>query len=219
MNAVSFLHNTDFHRERILLVDDDEKWLGILKQWLIHSGYAVETVTSGIQAIQELRNQVYDLVIIDLKLPDMDGLQLLTIIREFQASAQVIILSGQGTMDDAIKALREGRSFDFLRKPLSNLRELNLSIDKALAQQRQTVNTEKARPLASDEPIREGERLSEREISILALVAEGCDNREIGRRLILSDKTVRNHLSRIYLKLKASNRTQAVIQAQKQGYL
>ncbi|MNK49209.1 Transcriptional regulatory protein ZraR [compost metagenome] len=206
----------NFPSETILLVDDDEKLLGILKQWLVHSGYLVETVTSGMQAIQRLQDQSFELVIIDLKLPDLDGLQLLTIIRALQPKTQVIILSGQGTMDDAIKALREGRSFDFLRKPLTHLRELNLAINKALAKRRQTQDAETS-PLVADRPPHEP--LSEREIGILTLVAEGCDNREIAKRLILSDKTVRNHLSRIYMKLKVANRTQAVTQAQKYGYL
>lgn len=220
MESVKSPHNeAAFLRAKILLVDDDEKLLGILKRWLGHSGYVVEAVPSGIEAIQELRAQAFEVVIIDLQLPDLNGLQLLTIIKELQPSIEVIMLSGQGTMDDAIQALREGRSFDFLRKPLTNLHELNLTINKALVKQRPPLTLQKPQPVPGEPPILEGDRLSEREIEILRLVAKGHDNREIARQLALSDKTIRNHLSRIYQKLKVANRTQAVVNAQRQGYL
>lgn len=220
MESVKFPHNeAAFLRAKILLVDDDETLLGILKRWLGHSGYVVEAVPSGLEAIQELRAQAFEVVIIDLQLPDLNGLQLLTIIKELQPSIEVIMLSGQGTMDDAIQALREGRSFDFLRKPLTNLHELNLTINKALIKQRPPLALEKPQPAPGEPPVFDGDRLSEREIEILRLVARGHDNREIARQLVLSDKTVRNHLSRIYQKLKVANRTQAVVNAQRQGYL
>lgn len=204
-------------RANLLLVDDDEQLLDLTKQWLTLSGYAVKTATNGIQAIQQLREQDFDLVVIDLHLPDIYGLQLLTILKELRPSIEVIILSGQGTMDDAIQALRGGRAFDFLRKPLVDLNELNHTIYAALKKQREALGT--TAPPPPDPSRREGEALTDREVAILSLVADGLDNREIGKRLILSDKTVRNHLSRIYLKLKVANRAQAVSHAQKQGYL
>lgn len=206
-------------RARILLIDDDEKLLGILSQWLKHSGYHVETAPNGIDAIQELRAQAFEIVVLDLQLPDLSGIQLLTVIKELQPSVVTIILSGQGTMDDAIKTLREGRSFDFLRKPLRHLNELNLVIDKALSKQLEDAAARSLQSSPSPATPPDMEPLTDREIAILALVAEGLDNRQIGQRLILSDKTIRNQLSRIYLKLRAANRAQAVIHAQRRGYL
>jgi DNA-binding NarL/FixJ family response regulator len=203
----------------ILFVDDDPDILEIYAAWLRNSGYRVLTASNGAEAITVAKSTPIDLVVADLRMPGLSGLHLLTILREIAPATEIIILSGQGTMDDAIEALREGRAFDFLRKPLEDLGRLNLTIEKALnrreqQQQHSTAAQAEARPKAMP-----SDTLSKREIEVITLVSQGLENREIAQRLFISDKTVKNHLARIYEKLEVANRTKAVSVCQSMGWI
>lgn len=208
----------------ILFVDDDPDILEIYAAWLRNSGYQVLTATNGAEAIAIAKVKPIDLVVADLRMPGLSGLHLLTILREIAPATEIIILSGQGTMDDAIEALREGRAFDFLRKPLEDLGRLNLTIEKALnrrdqqQQQLQQQSVAAAQAEARPKP-QVSELLSKREIEVITLVSQGLENREIAHRLFISDKTVKNHLARIYEKLEVANRTKAVSVCQSMGWI
>jgi DNA-binding NarL/FixJ family response regulator len=205
-----------FADTRILLVDDDAGLLEILTEWLLLFGARVDTATEGLQALLLAKQQAYDLVVLDLHLPNLNGLQLLTFFKEIDPTVEVVVLTGQATIDDAISALREGRAFDFLRKPIHDFQALNDTLEKALA--RRNAARAAGRPTATEVPAHI-EPLSAREQEIVGLLAEGLDNRQIADRLILSEKTVKNHLSRIYEKLKVANRTQAVVECKMYGFI
>ena len=191
---------------QILLVDDDADLLDVLREWLSMSGYQVETAQDGMQAIALAKRQTFDLVVSDLNMPGMNGHQLLAMLKTLDPRIMVIILTGQGTMQDAIATLREGRAFDFLEKPLKDLEHLNQVIERALARRDPPLDppSPKAPPPGNIDP------LSPRETEIMRLVAQGMENRQIASQLYLSEKTVQNHLTRIYEKLGVNNRTQAV---------
>ncbi|MBO9539805.1 response regulator transcription factor [bacterium] len=201
---------------RILLIDDQEELLETLDEWLRFSGYRTETASGGQEALEQLRRARFDVVVTDLQMPGITGLELLSLLKQQDPTLEVIFLTGQGTMADAIEALREGRAFDFLQKPLRDLNHLNAAIDKAFAQKQAKARSRQTGPLALPEHV---EPLSTREVEIILLLARGLDNREIADRLVLSEKTVKNHLTRIYEKLKVSNRTQAVILCQQYGII
>ena len=190
---------------RILLVDDDADLLDVLSEWLGMSGYLVQTASDGMKAIAHVKQQRYDLVVSDLNMPGMSGLQLLAMLKTLDPHIMVIMLTGEGTMQDAIAALREGRAFDFLEKPLKDLQHLNQVIERAIARRNPPLPSMLKTPLPANI-----EALSPRETEIMTLVAQGLENREIASRLYLSEKTIQNHLTRIYEKLKVGNRTQAV---------
>jgi DNA-binding NarL/FixJ family response regulator len=198
---------------KILIVDDDADILSIYTTWLRGSGYEVLQAASGAEAVALAKQGMLDVVITDLCMPGLSGLHLLTILKEIAPDTEVILLSGHGTMDDAIEALREGRAFDFLRKPLLDLGRLNLVIEKALKRHR--GQSGELRPLG----VNPGQVLSEREREVLALVSEGLENRDVAERLCLSEKTIKNHLARIYQKLDVANRTQAVAHCQRWGLI
>jgi DNA-binding NarL/FixJ family response regulator len=200
---------------RILLVDDELELLEMLHDWLVYFGFAVKTSNSALGAIALFKEEPFDVVVTDLKMPGLDGLQLLSMLKELDETVEVIFLTGQGTMEDAVQALRGGRAFDFLQKPLRDLHKLNQVIEQAI-ERRKAAEPRRTSLL----PVPEGiEPLTERENEIIACLAQGMDNREIAERLVLSDKTVKNHLSRIYDKLRVSNRTQAVILCQQLGVI
>lgn len=210
------LTETRINLKHVLVVDDDAIFLGIVEKWLVHTGYEVWTASGGLDAIPLARGIAFDVIITDLRMPDISGLQLLGILKDVRPEAAIIFLSGEATMEEVIEALRFGRSFDFLRKPLKNLTYLNSAIEAALEQcghltVQPSVATQRPAPRLLDAD------LSTRELEIVALAAQGFDNKDIAERLYLSDKTVRNHLSRIYQKLGVSNRIQAVMHCKEKG--
>ena len=103
---------------QILVVDDEELFLIQIQEVLQKDGHEVYTARSGMDALDRFRVGGFDLVITDLKMPGMDGLQLLQEIRNHSPKLPVIMMSGQGTIDLAVSAIKEGSS-DFLVKPFS----------------------------------------------------------------------------------------------------
>jgi DNA-binding NarL/FixJ family response regulator len=193
----------------VLVTDDDPDFRLLLESWLKASGYRLHVAASGSEALAIAKQHHLDVVITDLKMPGLSGLDLLSILKERNPEIEVIFLSGAADMEATIEALREGRAFDFLLKPLESLGQLNLAIEKALLRKQQPA----ARQAAGEAP------LSARERQIIALVAEGCENREIADRLSISENTVKNHLARIYDKLKVANRVQAALTCERMGWL
>jgi DNA-binding NtrC family response regulator len=120
------------HRPLILIVDDDSDMLGMLRL-VLKKGCASDIVTaqSGREALEILKGgRVPDVVLSDIKMPAMDGLALLKKIREQDNSISVVIMTGYGTIDMAVEALKNG-AYDFLQKPFEN-DELIRSIQKGL---------------------------------------------------------------------------------------
>ena len=103
---------------RILVVEDEKRIADFLTRGLEGAGYAVDTALRGALAIEFLHSAEYDLVILDLMLPDMDGLDVLSKIRNRKAGPPVLILSARGGLDDRVKGLEQGAD-DYLIKPFA----------------------------------------------------------------------------------------------------
>jgi len=101
---------------RILLVDDDETFREVLESELSRRGHQVTVAATGTEAVQIACRVVPDVILLDLRLPDMDGLEVLKQIDQKQLLAGVVVLTGHGTIDTAIKAIRLGAQ-DYLEKP------------------------------------------------------------------------------------------------------
>ena len=121
-------------RARILVVEDDEDLRLTICEWLSLQGHAVSAAVDGLEALAIASEQSFDVVVTDYKMPRCDGLHMLSALKARDPRVQVIFLTGQAKIEDAIEALREGRSFDFLQKPLHDLRRLDQVIARALAQ-------------------------------------------------------------------------------------
>jgi two-component system nitrogen regulation response regulator NtrX len=118
----------------ILIVDDEPGVRTALSGVLRDEGYAVDAVSSGEQCLERLTRGAVDLIVLDVWLPGMDGLATLARLRERQVDAQVVLISGHGNIESAVRAIKMG-AFDFVEKPLS-LDKTVLVIRNALHQRR-----------------------------------------------------------------------------------
>ena len=101
---------------RILIVDDEEKIRYSLDELLVRDGHQVFTVESGELALAHIGRQEFDLILLDLRMKGIGGLEVLAAVRERALDTAVIVLTGHGSMDSAIEALRQG-AYDYLLKP------------------------------------------------------------------------------------------------------
>ena len=115
---------------QILFVDDDRQVLSVVKGYLSPQGYRVTVVENGLDAFELIKERDFDIVFADLKMPEFDGLELLQAIKEYRPEIEVIILTGYGTIESAIKALKLG-SYDYLQKPI-DLERLKALIDRII---------------------------------------------------------------------------------------
>ena len=103
---------------RFLVVEDEQRIADFLKRGLESAGYAVDTAQDGKSAIDMVHGTDYDLIILDMMLPDMDGLRVLERVRNRKTSPPVLILSARGSVDDRVKGLELGAD-DYLVKPFA----------------------------------------------------------------------------------------------------
>lgn len=119
------------HR-RILIVDDELQILTFLDDLFRTEGWEVQTADSGSSGIDRLEESRFDIVLTDLKMPEPDGIEVLRTARKLQSDAEVIMMTGYGTVDTAIEAMRAG-AFHYLAKPFKAEEVLHL-VDKAYTQ-------------------------------------------------------------------------------------
>ncbi len=123
----------------ILVVDDERSIRRTLREILEYEGYAVEEAVDGEEALQKLREGRYDLVLLDIKMPRRDGMEVLRTLAEQLPELPVVMISGHGTIETAVEATRLG-AFDFIEKP-PDLNRLLLTVRNALERgQLQTEN-------------------------------------------------------------------------------
>lgn len=129
--------------ERILVVDDEVNMLALYEMVLSEEGYAIETVSSGGEALKRLKAAWFDLVISDLMMPGMDGYALLEQAKELRSSQAFLMVTAHGSIDSAVQAMKEGAT-DYLTKPV-NPEALKLVVQKALEMSRLTREVEQLR--------------------------------------------------------------------------
>jgi two-component system, NarL family, response regulator LiaR len=160
----------------------------------------------GVDMCVQLQPQV---VLMDIVMPIMDGITATKLIHQKCPNTQVIALTSFNDEDNVQQALQAG-AISYLMKNVS-IDELANAVKKA-AQGVPTLSPEATRSLinASTRPPQLGYNLTSRELEVLALMAQGLNNREIGEKLFISAATVKNHVSNILDKLGTTSRTQAV---------
>jgi DNA-binding response OmpR family regulator len=113
---------------RLLLVDDEVGYLEVLSKRLSRRGFEVTAARSGAEAIRALRDRDFDLAVVDLKMEDIDGIELLKILRQMLPGLKVIMLTGHGSERAARDGLSQG-AFDYLMKPV----DLELLVERIRA--------------------------------------------------------------------------------------
>jgi two-component system response regulator PilR (NtrC family) len=122
--------NTEPSKYRILVVDDEESMRDFLSIMLHREGYQTDTAVDGVQAANHLRDHSYDLVISDIKMPRMTGLELLAHIKERTPETVVLMVTAFSSTDEAVEAMKQG-AYDYITKPFKN-EEIRLIVKNAL---------------------------------------------------------------------------------------
>ena len=125
---------------KILICDDDETLCYLLKEQLLEEDFSVDTVYDGKYAIDALKKNTYDVLLLDLNMKEVQGEEVLKFVSDYNANIQVIILSAQGEMRKAIECIKGG-AYDFITKPYE-FEELLLTLNRALEHKELIVKTE-----------------------------------------------------------------------------
>jgi DNA-binding NtrC family response regulator len=120
--------------ERILIVDDEEANCEFLQELLTHQGYEVETATDGVTGLARLEQSSFHVILSDLKMPQMSGVELLQRMKERSPSTIGIIFTGYATIETAVEAMKAG-AYDYITKPF-RVEEILLVLQRALEFQR-----------------------------------------------------------------------------------
>jgi DNA-binding NtrC family response regulator len=120
--------------ERILVVDDEEQMRDLLVKVLERKGYQVSVCGNGVDALAFLEREPADLVVTDVRMPGLSGMEALRAIKELNPDIVVIIMTAFGSIDQAVQAVKEG-AYDYINKPFK-IDEMLLTIEKALDERR-----------------------------------------------------------------------------------
>jgi NarL family two-component system response regulator LiaR len=175
---------------------------------------------SGEEAVRLAAQHVPDVVLMDLIMPDMDGVEATRKVKQVSPRSQVVVLTSYHEDEHIFPALKAG-ALSYILKDLS-AEELAVAVRKAavgeavlhprvasrVIRELQGLRSEKVNPFTE---------LSERELEVLKLIADGMSNAEMAAKLVLSEKTVKGHVSNILSKLHLADRTQAAVYAWREG--
>ena len=188
----------------IHLVDDDDGVRASLSLLISTVGLRVQGWSDPQQFLREFPRQDIGAIVLDVRMPGMSGLAVLETLAAAGADQPVIMLTGHGTVDMCRRAFKGGAA-EFLEKPVD---------DEALLEALQNAVRQHVRSrerLSADRVARERyAQLSEREREVAGLIVEGLTNKEIGRALALSPRTVETHRANLFAKLQAESLAQLV---------
>ncbi len=205
---------------RLLLADDHRMLREGLRRSLEELGFAVAAeARNGAEALDLVRTAGPDVVLMDITMPGIDGVEATRRIRAEHPTVRILVLTMHADQDILTEAIRAGAN-GYLVKDCS-IDEIATSIEAVAAGETALSPGLAASMLADvrrqeEEPPQE-RLITAREEEVLQLIADGCSTPEVAESLYISQKTVKNHLASIYQKLDARDRTQAVLRAVRMG--
>lgn len=210
---------------RVLIADDHSLFRDGLVSLLDAAGFTViGQAGDGQSAVEQAATLRPELVLLDLHMPVMNGLEALRKIRQELPEAQIVMLTVSDDENNLIEAIKSGAN-GYLLKYLSSKAFIEalkgLQLGEAAISRSATTKVIKSLTEISDQKStqKSSVTLSEREIEILRLVAEGHSNQDVSRKVSLSENTVKYHIKNILQKLNAHNRIEAVTIAIRKGWL
>ncbi len=206
---------------RVLIADDHKMVREGLRRILEFDGeiQVIDEADNGEECIKKIRSSKPDIVLLDINMPVMNGIEALREIRKKKLKTKVIILTVHNEIEYLLRAVDIGIDGYVLKD--SDAHELIRAVtsvyegDKFI--QPSLIPLLNSKLIARDLDAERLEQLSKREIEVLKLVAVGMFNKEIGVELGISERTVKNHLSSIFKKIDSSDRTQAAVFAIRNG--
>ncbi|WP_137988277.1 response regulator transcription factor [Streptomyces vilmorinianum] len=211
-----------------VVIADDEPLIRAGIRMILTSDQDIEVVAeaaNGREAVEQARAHAADVVLLDIQMPVLDGLSALPELRRAAPSTRVIVLTTFGERENVLRALEHGGAGFLLKDtaPAELIRAVRAAaagdaylspaatrhVVEQLASGREATRAEQARGRVA--------ALSEKERGVLALLGEGLSNADAGRRLHMSEATVKTYVSRILAKLGCENRVQAALLARDAG--
>lgn len=183
----------------VFLVDDDPMVCEALTVLLESEHFKVEAFRSATEFLEAYHPVNLGCVILDVSMPEMDGLALQSALVERGVRLPIIFLTGAGDVPEAVQAMKAG-AVDFLKKPVSG-EELLRCVNLALVEDAKRLLEDERRSSLMERV----NRLTPREKEVMTLLATGMSNKEIGLKLNISHRTVEVHRSRIMEKMKAES--------------
>jgi DNA-binding NarL/FixJ family response regulator len=196
-------------RKRLLLIDDDPNLILLVKDYLEFRGYEVLTADNGKEALHLLSQNLPDMIICDIMMPEMDGYALIENVRQDQRTSwiPVLFLSARGQSQDRIKGLNLGADV-YMVKPFEP-EELVAQVESSLKQtNRLLLYTDGMGDDSSPIQVPATVELTPTELKVVQLVARGLANREIALQMNVSQRTIESHVSNMLGKTGLSNRTE-----------
>jgi two-component system nitrate/nitrite response regulator NarL len=214
----------DGEQPRVILVDDHDLFRTGLVNLLTEQGvHVIGEAATGDAALRLVRDLAPDVVVMDINMPGISGVDATREIAAFAPRTRVVVLTISADDGDVVDAVMAGACGYLLKD--SSIQELIAGIRAAAAGESlisPQIATKVLQLLRSHQtgtgrtkPVRA--ELSERELDVLKLIAVGKDNSEIAKELFISPKTVKNHISNILMKLQIDNRIQAAVYAVRSG--
>ena len=202
--------NSQKDSKKLLLIDDDPNLILLVKDYLEFRGYQVMTAENGREALDILEQNIPDMIICDVMMPEMDGYSLVNHIREEPRTNRipVLFLSAKGQSQDRVKGLNEGADV-YMVKPFEP-EELVAQVESSL---NQIKRWQQGRPIGLDGGVPtihvpHHVELTPTELKVVQLVAKGMANREIAEKLKVSQRTIESHVSNMLNKTSLNNRTE-----------
>ena len=184
---------------KVFVIDDDASFCSSMLRFLSSAGLPAEAFSSAREFLARGAADGPACALVDLKMPEVDGLELQDALERSPRKLRVIFVSGAGEISDSVKAMRAG-AIDFLTKPVDEKRLLE-AIERALAED---VRAREERARRAD-AVQRLARLTPRETQVCHLVAQGLLNKQVAAELGLSEPTVKAHRQQVMSKLKVDS--------------
>jgi DNA-binding NarL/FixJ family response regulator len=195
--------------KRLLLIDDDPNLILLVKDYLEFRGYEVITAENGREALEVLEQEIPDMIICDVMMPEMDGYAFVNQVRQEERTSwiPILFLSAKGQSQDKIKGLNIGADVYMVKpfEPEELVAQVEASLKQAFRQRQQTGGGNDSE---SKIQVPFDVHLTQTELKVVQFVARGLANRDIALELNVSQRTVESHVSNMLGKTGLHNRTE-----------